>query len=453
MTLPYTPSSIKTDILSVSQFVQNTKSLLETAFPNLWIEGEISNLIQHTSGHWYFHLKDKQSQIRCAMFKGQNSRVNFSPKHGQQIIIRAQATVYPAKGDFQLIVQSMKQAGEGELQQAFEELKQKLLKEGLFETSQKKSLPTFPLCIGVMTSPSGAVIQDICTVLKRRCPLIRIIILPTAVQGLAAVPDLLKQFSFVTQAAHVFDLIVLARGGGSLEDLQAFNNELIARAIAACPVPIISSIGHETDTTIADLVSDCRAATPSVAAEILSTDQADWLLKLKQYQTQLQLCMSHQYEQAQSYLNLLYKSLPHPLDRLREQTQKLDHTLLQFQHAYEKLRITNQTQINTYRYKLQKLAPTHTLKQSYLALNHVMQRLVQAIDQKRLQANQALIILNQPLQAYNPTSLLKKGYSLIQNDTLQIIKSCRQVQINDKIKIQVGDGTLIAQIIDIQEKR
>ncbi|MBE8215985.1 MAG: exodeoxyribonuclease VII large subunit [Endozoicomonadaceae bacterium] len=444
------PSSKSIHILSVNAFIQSAKGLLETSFSHVWISGEISNLTQHTSGHWYFHLKDQQAQIRCAMFKGQNRHVNFEPKHGQQIIIRAKATLYSAKGDFQLLVQTMEPAGEGALQQAFDQLKKKLLAEGLFEAQYKKKLPTFPKNLAVITSPSGAVIQDICSVLKRRCPFIQITILPANVQGKEAISDLLKQFTLVHQMPHHFDALIIARGGGSLEDLQAFNDEKIARAIAACPIPIISSIGHETDTTIADLVADYRAATPSVAAEIISLNQLDWMKTLQTYQHQLKQCMKYKYQKVQSIFDILYKSLPRPMDMLRERTQQLDHFTLQLTHGYYQQLALYREKIQMRTHQLQKLTPVHTLQQSHLMLKHTIQSLLRTTDHLLPQYQQTLTNYTQRLQDYNPLNILKRGYSVLQNEQKKIISSHNQVKINQTIAIQVADGSLSAKIINIQ---
>lgn len=264
------------DVLSVSQLNRRAKMLLETQLPLLWIEGEISNLSQPSSGHWYFTLKDSAAQIRCAMFKGRNSRVRFAAQHGQQVLVRAKVSLYEGRGDYQLIVEHMEEAGIGALQRAFDELKYKLEQEGLFLEEHKKPLPTQPKRVALITSPTGAAVQDMVSVFARRYPLIDLVILPVAVQGVEAPAQIARAINMACRMRNI-EAIIVGRGGGSLEDLWAFNEEVVARAIFASKIPLVSAVGHETDFTIADFVADSRAPTPSAAAELLSPDREEIL--------------------------------------------------------------------------------------------------------------------------------------------------------------------------------
>ena len=272
--------------ISVSVLAREVKTLLESHFDFVWVEGEISNLARPASGHWYFSLKDDNAQVRCAMFRRANQRLRFTPENGDAVRLRARVSLYEARGDFQLIVEFLEPAGAGALQARFEALRAKLEAEGLFAAERKRPLPTAPAHLGIITSATGAALHDMLTVLRRRCPLIRVSVLPVPVQGVEAAPAVCAAIARANRwhesGAIPFDALIVGRGGGSLEDLWAFNEESVARAIAGSALPVVSAVGHETDITIADLVADQRAPTPSAAAELLSPDQADWRLRLAQ---------------------------------------------------------------------------------------------------------------------------------------------------------------------------
>ena len=274
------------DIYSVSRLNREVRAVLEASFPLLWVEGEISNLARPSSGHIYFSLKDEQCQVRCAMFRMQRSRLRFSPDNGKRVLVRARVGLYEGRGEFQLIVEHMELFGEGALRQAFELLKQKLAAEGLFDSTNKKPLPALPTRIGVITSPSGAAIRDILSVLGRRFPSIPVVVYPAAVQGDAAPGELMSAIDAAVRRDEC-DVLIIGRGGGSLEDLWAFNDEQLARKIAGCPIPVVSAVGHEIDFTIADFVADLRAPTPSGAAEIVVPDRDDWLRAVNSLATRI----------------------------------------------------------------------------------------------------------------------------------------------------------------------
>ena len=309
-------------VLTVSQLNRRTKQLLETHLPLIWVSGELSNLAKPASGHWYFSLKDEQAQVRCAMFRNANQRLRWRPESGQQVLIRARVSLYEGRGEYQLIAEHMEAAGTGLLQQQYEALKTKLQAEGLFDASFKRELPPFPSTIGVITSPTGAAIHDIITVLERRYRAANVIVFPVSVQGETAAPEMIAALQKV-ELLNQCDVVIIGRGGGSLEDLWAFNNEALAHAIANCPVPIVSAVGHEVDVTIADFVADCRAPTPSASAEIVSPDINEWLQVLDGYHEQLLGKITSALSEKKQQLLSLKKQLRHPGERIRHQQEQL----------------------------------------------------------------------------------------------------------------------------------
>lgn len=291
------PSSIAetrsgADIYTVSQLNRKARQLLESALPNLWVAGEISNLAQPGSGHIYFSLKDSGAQVQCAMFKAANSRLAFQPKNGDQVLLQGRISIYEPRGSYQLIVAKMEEAGEGLLRRKFEELKAKLNAEGLFDEALKVPLPALPNRIGIVTSPTGAAIRDILHVLTRRYPLASVVIYPTRVQGAAARDEIVRAIELAAERNEC-DVLIVSRGGGSLEDLWCFNEEVVARAIHACPLPVVSGVGHEVDFTIADLVADVRAPTPSGAAELITPDSSELIRRLQALDRRFTLAIQH----------------------------------------------------------------------------------------------------------------------------------------------------------------
>ena len=315
------------EIISVSEINKRAKSILEEKFPFIWIQGEVSNFFSAASGHWYFSLKDESSEIRCAMFTNKNHHITFEPKDGDHLVLNGTLSIFEGRGQYQIIVEHIELAGEGALLKAFEELKKKLQLEGLFDDSIKRQLPAYPKNIAVVTSPDGAVIQDIINVLDRRSPFLDLTVVPTLVQGEKAAPLICDALNKVVKLKKV-DVVILARGGGSIEDLWAFNNEEVARAIVNCPTPIISAVGHETDFTIADFVSDLRAPTPSIAAEIISQPYSELIETLEGYQNYISRSVISQIDLQRTQITNLIKRIRHPGDKLREISQKLDLSLI-----------------------------------------------------------------------------------------------------------------------------
>ncbi len=431
--------------LSVSEFTRNVKSVLEYNFPAVWVTGEISNLARPRSGHWYFTLKDDQSQVRCAMFRHNNQRLNFSPEEGSQVLLKARVSLYEARGDFQLIVESMEDAGIGALQRAFEQLKQKLQTEGLFDEAHKQSLPEYPHCVGIITSPTGAALHDILHVLKRRFPGLPVIIYPAQVQGDEAPAQLLKALQQAQQHG-VCDVLIIGRGGGSIEDLWAFNNEPLARAIYDCPIPVVSAVGHEVDFTICDFVADVRAPTPSAAAELISPNQQEWLNWLEAVEAQLANRIQRHLESLQQQLDWLRKRLKHPgryLDdialRIDDLSSRMETLLLtQLQSRQEKL--------HTLEARLQQHSPAHLLKQQQLRLDYLQQRLQHSLSPQFEKLQQKLTFLARELDAYSPLATLGRGYSLVKDQDGRLVQSAASLKTGQTLTIQFAQDQALVNV-------
>ncbi len=432
-------NSTELNILSVSDFTRNVKSVLEYNFPAVWISGEISNLAMPRSGHWYFTLKDDRSQVRCAMFRQSNQRLTFTPNEGMQILVKARVSLYEARGDFQLIVDSMEDAGVGALQRAYKQLKLKLQAQGLFDTQHKLELPELPRCVGIITSPTGAALHDILNVLKRRFPALPIIIYPAQVQGVNAPEQLLHALQQAQNQA-LCDVLIIGRGGGSIEDLWAFNNETLATAIYDCPIPVISSVGHEVDFTICDFVADVRAPTPSAAAELVSPDQEEWLSWLQGMERQLQAHIERYLLSLQQQLQWQYKQLKHPGRYLDEVSQRIDdlsarleqHLKLQLQSRREKTL--------TLEARLQQYSPVHQLSSQQNQLNFLQQRLQQRMQNLIEQLQQKIISLAREMDAFSPLATLGRGYSLVKNEQDELVKSADQLQKDQHVTVFFADS-------------
>lgn len=351
-------------ILSVSDLTRLTKELLETSFPLFWISGEISNFTRAASGHWYFSLKDERAQVRCVMFKGRNSLVGSMPREGDLIEARATVTLYEARGDFQLTIEFLQPAGLGRLYEAFEQLKQRLQAEGLFEVSRKKTIPANPQRIGVVTSPDAAALRDVLTAIRRRYPGMAVIIYPTPVQGKGSA-DLIAQAIQLADQRQEVDTLLICRGGGSIEDLWSFNEEMVARAIAACRLPTISGVGHETDFTIADFVADLRAATPTAAAELACPDLSQLHQQLEQSRLQLMRTMQSLLRQHAQTLDYLSRRLVSPMQQLQQQKQTLQQWQHRLQLAMQQWLQTRRRKVEHYATSLQQLNPHQVLARGY----------------------------------------------------------------------------------------
>ncbi len=356
-----------TIVLSVSTLNGLARELLEECFSSVTVEGEISNFSAPGSGHWYLTLKDSNAQVRCAMFRNRNMSVRFKPANGMQVTVKGKLSLYEGRGDYQLILDSMTEAGAGALQRAYEELKQKLLQEGLFDPAGRIKLPSTCRHVAVITSPTGAVIRDILSVFNRRYPAMKVTILPVPVQGKEASRAICNALLIADHRKHDLniDAIIIARGGGSLEDLQAFNDETVARAIHRCTLPVISAIGHETDTTIADFVADLRAPTPTAAAELISPDQLAVLKSLQQTDLKLQSLVQSLLNQRRQQLDWLRRRLQHPGRRLQDQAQRLDRLDTQLQRAMQNILLLQKNRLQSLARSLDTVSPLQTLQRGF----------------------------------------------------------------------------------------
>lgn len=434
-------------IYSVSEFNRTVRGLLENQFPLLWIEGEISNLSKPASGHYYFTLKDEAAQVRCAMFKGRNQLLRFKPENGQKILLRARVSLYEARGDFQLIAEHMEEAGDGALQREFEALKARLAAEGLFDENNKRPIPEFPQHIGVVTSPSGAAIRDVLSVLKRRFPSIPVSVYPVSVQGEKAAAEISRALATASIDKRC-DVLLLIRGGGSLEDLWAFNEEPVARAIVKCDIPIISGVGHEVDVTIADFAADQRAATPSAAAELVSPSQQACLHKLQTYQRNLLRQIRQQLKHATGQTQWLQSrlKLQHPKSQLAQQSQQLDELTESLQSVFYDLLNEKRHQL---KYAMQSLLgnrPDQFIDYQQSQLNDLTSRLSYIAQQTIDARGQELSHLCRTLQAVSPLNTLSRGYSIARDSKGHTITSADQVKTGDLLTTQLHEGEIKSRI-------
>ncbi len=443
-----TNTSPEANILSVSDFTRNVKRVLEYNFPAVWVSGEISNLAMPRSGHWYFTLKDDQSQVRCAMFRQSNQRLTFTPNEGMQILVRARVSLYEARGDFQLIVDTMEDAGVGALQRAYEQLKQKLQAQGLFDAQHKKELPEIPRCVGIITSPTGAALQDILNVLKRRFPALPVIIYPAQVQGVNAPEQLLHALQQAQEQA-LCDVLIIGRGGGSIEDLWAFNHEQLALAIYDCPIPVISSVGHEVDFTICDFVADVRAATPSAAAELVSPDQQEWLSWLRGIEKQLSINIERTILSLQQQLQWQYKQLKHPGRYLDEVAQRIDELSARMEQQLKLQLQLRREKTLTLEARLQQHSPVHQLNQQQARLGYLQQRLRQSLQPHFEQLQQTIASLAREMDAFSPLATLGRGYSLVKNEQDELIKSAAQLSKGQQVKVYFAEDQALMTVDEL----
>jgi exodeoxyribonuclease VII large subunit len=436
--------------ITVSELNRQVRSLLERGLSRLWVSGEISNLARPASGHLYFSLKDEGAQIRCAWFRQRQQRPLAALADGARMLVFGRVSLYETRGEYQLIVEQVEAACEGELRRRFEALKRKLAGEGLFDEIRKRPLPPLPERIGVITSPSGAAVRDILTVLRRRFPAVPVVVYPAAVQGEAAVPELVGALRTAARRAEC-DVLVIGRGGGSLEDLQAFYEEVLARAISASPIPVISAVGHEVDLTIADLVADVRAPTPSGAAELVVPDQREWLRVLASMAVKLAACIRRFQQDNAQTLDWLARRLNQasPARRLQQQAARLGEfrkslavaMRLDFSRrgrAVDRLlgRFRQQSPAARIRYDLTRIA----------SLEHGMQRAgAQAVEGARRRLRQAERALN----AVSPLATLERGYAIVSEDeTGRILVDADGVRPGDRIRAQLAHGVLRATVTD-----
>lgn len=372
------PSPERT-VFTVSQLNREVRAVLEGGFPLIWVEGEISNLARPASGHLYFSLKDDAAQVRCAMWRNRNQLLRFKPADGQRVLARARISLYEPRGEYQLQIESLEEAGFGALQRAFEALKARLQAEGLFDAARKKPLPALPRRIGVITSLSGAALHDILSTLTRRWPSVEVILYPVPVQGAGAAEQIAAALALANRRGEC-DLVIAGRGGGSLEDLWAFNEEIVARAIATSAIPVISAVGHEVDVTIADFVADARAPTPTGAAEMAVPEQAEWLRGLDAQARRLTLALQARLRQGAAQLDALHRHLrlAHPGARLTQHSQRLDELEQRLRGGWQRQLQTHQTRLTGLARALQAVSPLATLGRGYAIVRGAGGRVLRA---------------------------------------------------------------------------
>ena len=429
------------EVYSVSDLNSEVKWLLDTQFGNVWVEGEISNLMRARTGHMYFSLKDSRSQLRCAMFRNDNRRVQFQPADGQKVLCRGKLGIYEQRGDYQMVVDQMTEIGVGALQQQFEATKKRLHAEGLFAPENKKPLPEFPRTIGLVTSPTGAALQDALNVLRRRYRCAELIVYPVTVQGDKAAPSIVRMLT-IANKRNECDVLMLMRGGGSLEDLWAFNEEPVARAIYASKLPIICGVGHEIDYTIADMTADVRAPTPSAAAELVSPDQSDLQQAVVAAQRRMLRAMVDIRNDNLSWLQQLARRLnnQHPQQRLLQRAQRCDELDLRLQRAMQLSASRANSTLGNLQLRLRNLSPQRELVRRTDKLNQLQSQLQQSLLTRINDTKVRLTGNIRALQTISPLNTLARGYAIVQHPSGEVVTSTDQVSTEQKIQIRVSDG-------------
>ena len=433
-------------VFSVSQLNRETRLLLNEHFGLAWVQGEISNLAVPTSGHFYFSLRDEAAQVRCAMFRSQNRILTFQPQNGDQVLVRAQVSLYEPRGDYQLVVDYMEQAGDGALRRAFEILKQRLAAEGLFDPAHKKAIPTLPRCIGVITSPTGAAIHDILTVLHRRFRTIPVIVFPTKVQGPEAKWEIVAALQEADRS-KLCDVLILARGGGSLEDLWAFNEEMVARAIHSCRIPVVTAIGHEVDFTIADLVADLRTPTPSAAAETVSPDAQDWVAQFQRREKELAQRLRELLRTRSQRLGFIEKRLEqaHPRRRLQTQLQRVDELELRLRRSLAVGLGHREGRLATQLHRLLRHHPDTQLRALETRRQESEKQLRRGLKRRVERERARLVSVSDRLNAVGPLATLARGYAVVTRARDgSLVRSVADVGGGERTQTRLADGSITA---------
>ena len=443
---PFDRLHLDREVLSVSQLNNRARLLLEDVFAQVWVEGEISNLARPASGHVYFTLKDGQAQVRCALFRQNALRVRQALRDGLAVRVRGKVSLFEGRGDYQLILDSVEPAGDGALRLAFEALKGKLSDEGLFAAERKRPLPSHPRRIGIVSSPTGAVIRDIISVFRRRAPQVELTLVPTAVQGREATAQIVRALQLADRQGY--DALILARGGGSLEDLWCFNEEAVARALAGCATPTVSAVGHETDVSICDFVADVRAPTPSAAAELLAPHSADLQQRLAVLERRLQLCMRQHLHREQLRLEGLLRRLRHPGERVQQLALRVDDLERRLHQALQRRLGQSRERLLRLEHRLASRHPGRQLALLRQRLDSLAERLPRAtlagLRQRRLQ----LAALAQTLQVVSPLATLGRGYSILLDEQGHAIRDARQTHVGQRLEARLGEGRLSVRVED-----
>lgn len=436
------------DVLTVTQLNRLARRAIEGQIPLCWVAGEVSNFTRAPSGHWYFTLKDAQASVRCAMFKNRNQFLDWQPREGDHIEVRAVASIYEARGEFQLSVETLRRAGLGALFEAFNRLKEKLDKEGLFDASRKRPLPRMPQRIGIVTSAKAAALRDVLTTLRRRWPAAPVVLYPTLVQGTGAAGQIAAAIEAAGERAEC-DVLLIVRGGGSIEDLWAFNEEAVARAIAACPIPTVSGVGHETDFTIADFVADLRAPTPTGAAQLATPDRGELAQQLDHIYRRLQFGQRRRLDNLAQRIDGLTRRLIHPAARLDQQRRHLDHLARRMQHA-----LSGRLQ-QSHRRSEQLAARLHGLRPDLAGLrqrlHYLSQRQQRAQGQRLAQLAARLDTLASHLGHLNPQAVLERGYSIVRDAQGRIVRDSGDLKPGMAIDVTLARGGVGAQVTKVRD--
>lgn len=439
-------SPLSAQVISVSELNRRVRVAIEHNLPLAWVAGEISNLRRYDSGHWYFTLKDAAAQVDCVMFRHKAQFMDWQPDNGMQVEVRAAATVYEARGKYQLNIDVMRRAGLGALYEAFEKLKAKLDKEGLFAEARKREIPAFPRAIGVVTSPQAAALRDVLTTLKRRMPSIPVMIYPTPVQGDGAAAKIMQAIATASARAgrDECDVLIVCRGGGSIEDLWSYNEEMVARAIHACAIPVVTGIGHETDFTIADFVADARAPTPTAAAELASPDRAELREQVAQLRGALTRNTRRTLEDRMQKLDYLARRLTHPGDRIREQTRHLAHLASRLQGAFTHAADRRVWSLDAAARRLRGASPDmrtyeREVQQAARGLREAMRRNFE-LARSRLARAEAHV------NALNPRLVLERGYSIAETADGAIVRDSGTLAVGELLKVSFARGQVETEI-------
>ncbi|VXA79440.1 MULTISPECIES: exodeoxyribonuclease VII large subunit [Aeromonas] len=453
----YTPSSAangrEQQVFTVTRLNSAVRMILEQDLGLVWLTGELSNLAMPSSGHWYFSLKDLGAQVRCAMFKGNNRRVAFRPQDGMQVLVQARVSLYEPRGDYQLIIESMQPAGDGVLALRFEELKRRLGAEGLFDEGRKRPLPREPRAVGLVTSATGAALHDMLTVLKRRAPDLPVFIYPTQVQGSAAIGQIVAAIALANSRAEV-DVLIVGRGGGSLEDLWCFNEEGVARAIAKSAIPVISAVGHEVDVTISDFAADLRAPTPSAAAELVAPDQSARAQRLAHLWQRLVQAMNRHQTAARHGFVLLQKRLDHqdPKRRLEQQSQRLDELSARLQQLLNQRLHQGERRLANLELRLQAKSPERLLAAGKRRHQLAQERLHALIAKRQDQASHRLAMLTARLDGVSPLATLGRGYSITRTQSGDVINRAAQVNAGQTLVTTLAEGHLQIRVEEVHNR-
>jgi len=435
-------ASTEPQILTVEQINNYLRGLIEGNVGTVWLKGEISNFKPHSSGHFYFSLKDSKAQISAMMFRGYNSRLKFKPHDGLEVIVRGKITVYEPRGTYSIACETMEPVGAGALQKQFEQLRNKLKAEGLFEASRKKAIPSYPKTIAVVTSPTGAAIQDILNIMSRRARNVQVIVVPAVVQGAAAAPSLIEAFK---QAEKIKpDVIIIGRGGGSIEDMWCFNDETLARTIAASEVPVISAVGHEIDFTICDFVADLRAPTPSAAAELVAKSSHEIIQKIEQLDRVLKLSIQKRLQQKQQQLLLQSKRLIDPKKKLQDLFIRNDELYSRLELAVDNYFMSKAKDIKMLESRL--VSPVQIVQQKRLVIQKQEMRLQTALKNKTTQLKYKVENAMALLDSLSPLKVVDRGFSIATTKSKKVVKSIKQVQKGDVITIKVTDGLIETEV-------